>query len=220
MNENSKQHAVVLGGSRGIGNAITQCLLKLDYNVEALSSTELDTSNIEQVNTFATRNIPLDILVLNTGGPPAKNFFEIDIDLWNKYYHQLFLSFTIILQKSVINQNGYVFLISSINVKEPNESLTLSQAFRSAFSSIFEVYSRLVASKRITCVNIMPGSIKTDRLVTLVDDLDSFEKGLIHKYAGDPLEIGQFISSIVSQNITYINGASISFDGGNNSTFP
>ena len=66
--------AIVLAGSRGIGKGIADALRKIDFEVLATSSRELDTSDLEQVEEFNKSHTETDILVLNTGGPPAKNF--------------------------------------------------------------------------------------------------------------------------------------------------
>ena len=69
---------IVLAGSRGIGGGISDCFRSLEgYDVTSLSSKDLDTSDISQVTEFVHKSESVDVLVLNTGGPPAKNFFDI-----------------------------------------------------------------------------------------------------------------------------------------------
>ena len=118
--------ALVLAGSRGIGAGISEKLEKI-CNVKKYSRLELDTSNIDNVNNFCRAEQNTDILVLNTGGPPPIEFKDITEELWDKYYNQLFKSFAIILQNLEINENGYIFCISSFNIKEPDPNLILSQ---------------------------------------------------------------------------------------------
>ena len=48
--------AIILGGSRGIGKAISDSLKKLDLEVLSASSTDIDTSDLESVNKFAEKN--------------------------------------------------------------------------------------------------------------------------------------------------------------------
>ena len=127
MNKDKK--AIVVAGSRGIGKAIADGIRELGYEVEALSRTTLDTSNLKNVKKFLDKGPETDILVLNTGGPPAKDFFDITEEDFNKYYNQLFLSFCLLLQKVKIRDNGFVFLISSYNIKEPNPKLILSKQY-------------------------------------------------------------------------------------------
>src|SRR3989304_9424825 len=122
--------ALVIGGSRGIGKAIASSLGSIGYDVIATSKKELDTSNLTNVKNFVQNNNETDILVLNTGGPPAKEFFSINEEEWIKYHNQLFLGFCILLQKIKINDGGYVFLITSSVIKEPNPKLVISSASR------------------------------------------------------------------------------------------
>tara|TARA_R110000851_G_scaffold6661_2_gene26671 strand:+ start:904 stop:1554 length:651 start_codon:yes stop_codon:yes gene_type:complete len=206
--------AIIVAGSRGIGKAIADSISELNYDVQALSREDLDTSDIKKVKNFLDKKPECDILVLNTGGPPAKSFFDITEKDFNKYYNQLFLSFCLMLQNVSIKNNGFVFLISSYNIKEPNEDLVLSNSYRIAFTSVLKSVSKVLASKSITCINIAPGPIKTDRLYALNDDISSLEEKLPLGRAAEPEEIGIFVKSIVENNIKYLNGVTINFDGG------
>ncbi len=67
-------NAIVLGGSRGIGKAISDALKSIEIDVFAASKNDIDTSNLDSVRKFLEKNTQTDILVLNTGGPPAKQF--------------------------------------------------------------------------------------------------------------------------------------------------
>ena len=113
-----------------------------------------------------------------------------------------------------IKKGGYVFLISSFNIKEPNPNLVLSNSYRIAFTSVLKSVSKILAKNNITCINIAPGPIKTDRLYSLVDDMETFENSLPLGRAGTIEELGTFVSSIVENNIKYLNGVTINFDGG------
>ena len=108
--------AIVLAGSKGIGKGISDKLRDITDEIVTTSSSDLDTSEISQVKRFVEKQKKTDILVLNTGGPPAKDFFDITEDEWLKYYNQLFYSFVYILQNLHINDGGYIFLISSQHI--------------------------------------------------------------------------------------------------------
>jgi len=206
--------ALVIGSSKGIGKSISQKLKELKFKIISPSREELDTSKISSVKKFIKKNNQFDILILNTGGPPPMNFFDIDEKMWSKYYNQLFLSFVIMLQKIKVNKNGYVFLISSHTIKNPENKLILSNSYRVAFSSILKTYSKIQSKNKISCINIAPGPIKTKRLSDLVKDMKLFEKNLPLGYAADPDEIGLFVKSIIENKIKYLNGITINFDGG------
>ena len=206
-------NAIVIGGSRGIGKAISDGLKSIGYDVVSTSKKELDTSDLSSVKNFIEKNKTTDILVLNTGGPPAKEFDTVTEEEWQKYHNQLFLGFCILLQNITINDGGYVFLMSSSVIKEPNPKLVISSAYRSAFSSVFKILSKKFAERNISCVNIAPGPINTDRTRELFDNVKEFEKTLPMKRLGEPEEIGNFVKSIVENKIKYLSGVVINFDG-------
>jgi len=207
--------AIVLGGSRGIGKAISDTLKSIEIDVFATSKCDIDTSNLESVKKFLENHNQTDILVLNTGGPQPKQFQTITEDDWKLYHNQLFLGFCIILQKMEINDNGYIFLISSSVIKEPNSKLIISSAYRAAFSEVFKVLSKNYAQKNISCINIAPGPINTDRTKELIENVQEYEKSLPMKRLGEPKEIGNFVKSIIENKIKYLSGVTINFDGAN-----
>ena len=207
--------AIVLGGSRGIGKAISDSLKTIKIDVFAASKKDIDTSDLDSVKKFLEKNTQADILVLNTGGPSPKPFLSITEEDWNLYHNQLFLGFVTILQNIKINDGGYIFLISSSIIKEPNAKLIISSAYRAAFAEVFKVLSKEYAEKNISCVNIAPGPINTDRTKELIENIKEFEKTLPMKRLGEPEEIGNFVKAIVENKIKYLSGVTINFDGAN-----
>ena len=207
--------AIVLGGSRGIGKAISESLKSIEIDVFAASKNDIDTSDLNSVKKFLEKHNQTDILVLNTGGPPPKQFSTITEDDWKLYHNQLFLGFCIILQNIKINDGGYIFLISSNVIKEPNPKLIISSAYRAAFSEVFKILSKEYAGKNISCINIAPGPINTDRTRELIENIEEFKKSLPMKRLGEPEEIGNFVKAIIENKIKYLSGVVINFDGAN-----
>ena len=207
--------AIVLGGSRGIGKAISESLKSIGCEVFAASKNDIDTSNLDSVKKFLEHHNETDILVLNTGGPQAKQFTDIKEGEWKKYHNQLFLGFCHILQNIRIIQGGYIFLISSSVIKEPNSKLIISAAYRAAFAEVFKILSKDYAKKDISCINIAPGPINTDRTKELIENVEEYSKSLPMKRLGEPEEIGNFVKSIVENKIKYLSGVTINFDGAN-----
>ena len=209
--------AIVFGGSRGIGKAISDSLKLIEIDVFAASKNDIDTSNLQSVKNFLKDHSETDILVLNTGGPPGKEFLQTSEEEWNKYHNQLFLGFCIILQNIKIRDGGYIFLISSGVIKEPNSKLVISCAYRAAFSEVFKILSKDYARQNISCINIAPGPINTDRVKDLIEDIEEYKKSLPMKRLGEPEEIGNFVKAIIQNNIKYLSGVVINFDGANSS---
>ena len=207
--------AIVLGGSRGIGKGISNALKSIEIDVFAASKNDIDTSNLKSVKEFVKNHNQTDILILNTGGPAPKQFLDITEDDWKSYHNQLFLGFCTILQNIKINDGGYIFLISSNVIKEPNPKLIISSAYRAAFSEVFKILSKDYAQKNISCINIAPGPINTDRTQELIENVKEFEKSLPMKRLGEPEEIGNFVKAIIENKIKYLTGVTINFDGAN-----
>ena len=128
--------AIVLGGSRGIGKAISNALKSIEIDVFAASKKDIDTSNLDSVKKFLKKHTQTDILILNTGGPAPKPFATITEEDWKLYHNQLFLGFVTILQNIKISNGGYIFLISSNVIKEPNAKLIISSALILIFCKI------------------------------------------------------------------------------------
>jgi 3-oxoacyl-[acyl-carrier protein] reductase len=206
--------AIVLGGSKGIGKAIADSLSSIGCDVIATSRKEIDTANLASVKRFIKKQKQTDILVLNTGGPPPKQFSEVTEKEWQKYHNQLFLGFCLLLQKLKVRDDGYIFVITSGVIKEPNPRLVISSAYRLAFTAVFKLVSKELAARKVSCVNIAPGLINTDRVRDLGNAVDMV-KNIPMKRLGEPREIGDFVKGIVENNIKYLSGVTITFDGAN-----
>ena len=206
--------SIVLAGSRGIGKGIADELESISSEVIRTSSKDLDTSDIDNVKSFVSENKETDILVLNTAGPPAKDFYDITEEEWLKYYNQLFYSFVYMLQNIKVRDGGYIFLMTSFNIKEPDPKLIMSNCYRLAFTSIMKSLTKDFAKRNVSCINIAPGPIDTDRLRDLVDDVYELGKTLPMGRVGSTMEIGRFVKSIIENNIKYLTGVTINFDGG------
>ena len=212
--------SLVFAGSKGIGKAIANKLLEISKETFTLSSKDCDTSKISNVKKIIAKYKNLDVIVLNTGGPPAKDFHDIKYKDWIKYFNQLFLFFVLFLQKVSLNKNGYIFLISSLHVKEPNEKLILSNAYRIALVSVLKSLSIILRKKNISVINIAPGPTQTNRLKKLLkknkSDINTLKKNLGVNYIPETDKIAEFVKLVVKKNLQSLNGQTISFDMGIN----
>jgi len=207
--------AIILGGTSGIGKAISKSIRSICAEIFPCSRKDIDTSDLESVNNFIKRHKSTDVLLLNSGGPPAVDFNKITKAQWDKYHNQLFYSFCLILQKMKINKGGYIFYISSLTIKQPSSKLIISTAYRTAFSSVIKSLSHDFLKKNISIINIAPGSFLTPRTLELVGkrNIKKIEKSLPTKKIADPMEIGKFVEYILVNRITQLAGNTIFFDG-------
>ena len=210
--------SIIIAGSRGIGKGISNHLKTISKETITLSSKEFDTSKVSDTNKFIKKYKNADVLVLNTGGPPSTNFYKISNKEWLKYFNQLFLSFAIILRDFKINNNGYIFLVSSFHIREINPNLVISNSLRIAFWSLLKSLTESYAEKNITTINIAPGPFDTERVRSLNKDIEKLKKKLPLKRLGNTDEIGEIVKNIVNKDIKYLNGTTIFMDGGKSKT--
>ena len=71
--------AIVLGGSRGIGKAISDSLKSIEIEVLATSKDDIDTSDLDSVKKFLDTHNEADILILNTGGPEPVSYTHLTL---------------------------------------------------------------------------------------------------------------------------------------------
>ena len=210
--------ALILGGTKGIGRSIALHLTDICDDVIAVGTNEIDTKNITSVREFIKKIKEVDILVLNTGGPPPIPFSEITDEIWLENFNKLFLSFSIILNELKIRENGYIFLISSFVIREPNEEIPISSSLRAGFSNLFKAVSITKSKDKVRLINIAPGPVQTDRLLGLLEreneSIKDLEKELPGGEVPRPSEIGLFVKFIVENKIKGLNGATIPFDSG------
>ena len=217
-----KKKVIIIGGSKGIGRAINN-IFKKDgaYLTHPMSSKTLDTSNIHSINKFLKIHKKTDILVLNTGGPPkSSNIKNISYDEWIKNFNQLFYGFYKILTNIKIAKNGYVFLISSHLIETQNTDMVISASLRTGFLHVFKALSVSMAKDKITFLNIAPGPIKTDRLLSLNNgNIEGLKNVVPAGYVSSQNELSKFIYSLVKYKIKYLTNKTIVFDGGISNRF-
>src|SRR5215213_6959198 len=121
---------------------------------------------------------------------------------------------------------GRILNITSIAVKQPVDSLLLSNSLRAAVTGFARTLANEVATYGITVNNIMPGYTRTERLVDLADMLAEkqgittqefyaqWEQEIPMRRLGEPNELGALAAFLASERASYITGTSIQIDGG------
>ncbi|RDE09547.1 SDR family oxidoreductase [Pelagibacterium lacus] len=112
-----------------------------------------------------------DILVNNCGGPPATPASEISAALWTEQFSHIALPIfelsRLILPGMRQRRWGRIITIGSSGVEEPIRHLPLSNALRAGLAGWLKTLASEVAADGVTVNMMIPGRIKTDRVVAI-----------------------------------------------------
>jgi 3-oxoacyl-[acyl-carrier protein] reductase len=171
-----------------------------------------------------------DILINNNGGPPVRNFRELDREAMLTGITMNMVTPIELIQKvidSMIARGfGRIVNITSLSVKMPITGLDLSSGARAGLTAFMAGVSRGVADKNVTINNLLPGSFDTARLrgnLSLaakrasVSDAEAAARSMANipaKRFGTPAEFGQTCAFLCSVHAGFITGQNILIDGG------
>jgi 3-oxoacyl-[acyl-carrier protein] reductase len=167
----------------------------------------------------------LDIVVNNTGGPPAGDFAAFADDAWQDSF-ELTLMSAIRLTRLALpalreGGRGRIVNITSSTVKEVADGLLLANAIRPAVIGWGKHLSREEGPHGVTVNSIAPGYVDTDRLKYLYS-LESDPEAARSRDAlqiparrfGDPDDIANVVAFLCSLQAAYVNGVTLLVDGG------
>jgi 3-oxoacyl-[acyl-carrier protein] reductase len=237
--------ALVMGASRGLGKAVAAALAGEGARV-ALSSRSAerleaavaeigngasafvaDATDLDRLaelpDEVASAIGPVDILVLNTGGPPPGGALDHDVDEWERAYRSLVLAPRVLAGVVVPGMRergwGRIVNVGSTTTREPNPALNLSNSHRMAAVGFLKTLSREVAGDGITVNTVATGRFATERLAELAGKpLEEVEKAAGAEVPagrlGRPDEYGDLVAFLCSDRAAYITGAVVPIDGG------
>ena len=248
--------ALVAAASRGLGRAVAEELAAEGASVVICSRKQetierianeigeargaivvglaADVSNPDDVTRLVQSAIErfgrVDILVTNSGGPPAGPFEAFDLAQWEAATRLLLYS-SVNLARAVLpgmkeRRWGRILNITSIAVKQPVDNLILSNSLRAGVTGFARTLANEVATFGITVNNIMPGYTRTERVeelakmmsekqgITPAEFIERWEQEIPMRRIGDPREFAALAAFLVSERASYITGTSIPVDGG------
>mgnify|MGYP000400609988 CR=1 FL=1 len=196
---------------------VFRILLDFKINVELLTSANTKKQKNEINNKL--REGQIDILILNSGGPPAGNFASTDIASYETALQNGLMSM-IAMTKLVVpamqtRKWGRVVAITSVAVRQPIASLILSNTVRAGLTGFLKTVSREVAPDGVTVNTIQPGIHATDRITQLYGSTpDVGTMGIPAGVIGDPKDFGNVTAFLCSESAKFITGANLQVDGG------
>ena len=172
----------------------------------------------------------IDILVTNTGGPPAGPFESLSRENWRDAVNGLLFSVVELTRLALPGMKerrwGRILNVTSIAAKQPVEKLLLSNSVRAGITGFAKTLANEVGEYGVTVNNIMPGYTATERVEELAATLANregvdaavvrarWEAEIPMKRLGDPREFAALAAFLVSERASYITGSSIAVDGG------
>ena len=183
--------ALVMGASKGIGRGIAEALAREGAKVAMASRSlekldeaaaeidgetatfEADTEDLERLAALpgeveAELGGPVEILVTNTGGPPAGGATERSQDEWEDAYRHLVLAPRALIEAVLPGMRergwGRIVNVGSSSTIEAIPHLALSNVHRMAAIGYFKTLAREVAGDGVTMNTVATGKIATDRI--------------------------------------------------------
>lgn len=236
--------AIVGGASAGIGRAIAEALVaegvavvlsSRDPERTAAAADEIgaaagvawDTTDVagadRLVDAAEAAVGPIDIVVVNTGGPPAgPDPLAFDDAQWEDAHRHLVRAPMSLLRRTLPGMRerrwGRVVGVASTSVREPIGHLVLSNAERSAALAAFKTLAREVAPDGVTVNTLLTGRIATRRLESVYGSLEEAEAqardAVPAGRLGRPEEMASAAAFLCSERAAYVTGTALPVDGG------
>lgn len=248
------KRAIVLSSSRGLGRGIAEGLAAEGANVllAARSADKLDAAvaainargqgrafavagnlkdSVEAIAAAAQQHLGgVDILVANTGGPPAGTATSVKPEAWTPQFDAMVLP-VIRLAGLVLpgmRQGGFgrILIVASSGVEQPIPNLVMSNALRASLAGWAKTLSAEVAAEGVTVNMILPGRIETDRTGELdaanakaqgktpAEIAEAARAAIPARRYGRVQEFADVACFLASERASYVTGSMIRVDGG------
>lgn len=246
--------ALVGGSTRGIGRACAEALSAEGARVAICGRTDSDLQKAEAelgtggevtgvqadlstaegtaafIDGARDRLGPVEILVVNVGGPPAGELEDFDDAGWHEAVELTLMSAVRLTRAASADMKksgwGRIVFLASITVKQVLENMVFSNTLRSGVNALAKTLSRKWAALGITVNTVCPGYTLTGRVIdlarTAAREKNTGEEEVLSRWkqtipAGrlaDPAEIADCVAFLASERASYVNGACFCVDGG------
>lgn len=200
-------------------------------NVKAYQADVTDRAQVKDMIQMTEKELgSISILVCNAGGPPPGLAEDFSIDDYRSAVELNLLSTVNLCYEVVPSMKrkgwGRVIIINSVSVKQPIDTLILSNTARAGALGFAKSLSNQLAPRGITVNSICPGYTKTERVEGLARAYEESGKGALEDYyeniersiplgrLGRPEEIAQAVAFLASEIAGYITGVALQVDGG------
>lgn len=172
----------------------------------------------------------IDMLLLNTGGPPMASVAALTLDQWQRAYETLVESVVhlsqLVLPGMAERKWGRVLAVTSFVTREPAGLMGLSNSLRAAVNGLMKTLASEYGPHGVTVNAILPGYILTDRLRSFAQTqaqakglpadraFDSIAANVPLGRLGEPVEFGKVAAFLLSDAASYVTGTTITVDGG------
>ncbi|MFN4019619.1 MAG: SDR family oxidoreductase [Erythrobacter sp.] len=236
--------ALVLGASKGLGRAIADSLGAEGAQVFTVARSgeagghhiiaDLDDPAAAQTILAALGGAEVDILVLNSGGPPMGTAAATGPDGFGAVMGRMFNTQIAVAQALLPGMRargfGRILAVASTSLITPIPGLVLSNAVRAMLASWCKTLAAEVAANGVTVNLLLPGQIATDRLASLHSDMAAAQGLAVDQVTarsvaaipagrlGRPEEFGDIAAFLASPRAAFITGSAIKIDGGQTAT--
>lgn len=252
--------ALVTGGSRGFGRATALRLAAAGAHValvargaEALAAAAADVTaaapadsgarvlplaadvSDEAAMRAAVARVeaelgPIDLLLVNGGGPPAGNFADLDLAAWEAAYRLTVESAVracrLVLPGMMKRRWGRIVAVTSVSVYQPVENLMLSSVLRPAVQALVRTLALEAAPAGVTVNAVAPGFHLTSAVERLIarkqeqtgatreEVLAGWTREIPLGRLGQAEELAALVAFLMSVPAGYITGQCVVADGG------